>query len=423
MGARERGVLAAAGVVLVAATAAIGALDSPHRHVQAFLACYAIAFGAYLIAARVALRSRDTGRAALVLMFVFALAARATVIPARPDLSTDIYRYLWEGRVVLHGANPFAFAPSDTTLAPLRDDAFDLVNHKSLPTIYPPLAQGLFALSAWIHPNVTTLKIIFTVFDVATILLLVVLLRAHGRPSVHALVYAWSPLVIVETGHSGHVEAAGVFFLVLALVLWQRGRRVWAGVAFGGSFLVKYLALALAPWLARRRAIGALAAMAMVAVLGYLAFIDAGSRLIGSLRVYGDTWWFNGPPFIALSGVLGDGALARRLLAGIGVAFALVVAQRERDPLRYTYLVVGCALLLSPTVYPWYVVWMVPFLCVFPNRAWIAFTGFVALSNWVWVEYARTGAWTLGTGFLALEYLPFYALLLQGSLSKGARRA
>jgi alpha-1,6-mannosyltransferase len=423
MTARDRGVLAASGVALVVAAAAMGALDSPHRRIAAFLAVYAVAFGAYVVALRTVLRANPSGRAALWGMFVVAIAARAAVLPARPDLSTDIYRYLWEGRAILHGANPFVTAPSDTTLAAMRDETYDRVNHKSLPTIYPPLAQGLFAAAAWIRPNVATLKIIFTVFDVATIALLVLLLRSRGRPPTHALVYAWSPLVIVETAHSGHVDAAGVFLLALGLVLWQRGRRVGAGIAFGASLLVKYLAAALAPLFVRRGAVRALVAMGVTAALGYAWFFDAGPHLLGSLRVYGDTWWFNGPPFIALAGFLGDATVARRLLAGFGIAFVLVTARREHDPVRYLYLVTGCALLVSPTVYPWYLVWMVPLLCIYPNQAWIAFTGLVALSYAVWVEYDRSGAWRIPTWLLAAEYVPFYTFLAYGLWSQGTRRA
>ncbi len=423
MGARERGVLAASGVALVAAAAAMGALDSPHRHVPAFLALYAVAFGAYAVAVQNVVRANPSGRAALAAIFIVAIAARLAMLPAHPDLSTDIYRYLWEGRVILSGANPFVTAPSDTTLAAMRDETYDRLNHKSLPTIYPPLAQGLFAAAAWIRPNVTTLKIIFSLFDLATIVLLVLLLRARGRPPTYALVYAWNPLVMVETAHSGHVDAAGVFLLVLGLVLWQRGRRMAAGVAFGASLLVKYLAVALAPLFVRRGARRALATMGITAALGYAAFLDAGPHLLGSLRVYGGTWWFNGPPFMALAGFLGDATVARRLLAGFGVAFMLVAARRERDPVRYLYLVTGCALLVSPTVYPWYLIWMVPLLCIYPNQAWIAFTGLVALSYAVWVEYDRSGAWRVPTWLLAAEYVPFYAFLAHGLWPKGARRA
>jgi len=234
------------------------------------------------------------------------------------------------------------------------------------------------------------------------------------------LIFAWSPLVIVETGHSGHLDSLGVLLFVTALALWASGRRVWAGLALGGSFLSKYLAAIAVPWLARRRALAALAVMVAVIALAYLPFLGAGTRLVASLREYSANWWFNGPPFIALSGMFGEPALARRLLAGFGLAFAIAAAFRERDFVRYAYLTVGCGLLVTPTVYPWYVAWIVPLLCVFVNRAWIIFTGLVMLSYTVWGVYARSGAWLVPTWVLAIEYVPFYALLLLGL---GRRRA
>ena len=401
-----------AGCALVAAFAAIGATDDLHRRIPLFLSLYGAAFAAYAIAVRSVLRSPRATRRALIAMAMVAVAARVAVLPARPDLSTDAYRYVWEGRVVLHGANPFAVAPADSLLAALRDDDFDLINHRSLATIYPPLAQGLFAVGAWIAPNVIALKSIFTLFDLGTALLLLAFLRARGRPATHALVYAWSPLVILETGHSGHLDAAGVFFLVLGVTLLAGGKRAWGAITLGASFLVKYLAIALVPFFGKRGYRRVFPVMLVTVVVGYLPFLDAGDGLTGSLRTYGFDWSFNGPPFMALSALFGDAARARLVLVVLGGLFAVVAALLTRDLARYAFLVIGAAILLSPTVYPWYLVWLVPFLCVFPNRAWILFTGLVAISYWVWVEYDASGAWMVPNGLLMLEYVPFYGLLV-----------
>lgn len=420
--ARGRVVLAAAAVVLVAAFAAIGRVADLHRHIPLFLSLYALAFAGYLLGLRVAFRAPHPDRFALIVMLVAAVAARAAALPARPDLSSDIYRYAWEGRVLMHGVDPFVVAPADTSLAFLRDDDYPRINHKDFATIYPPLAQGIFLLGAHLHPGVRTLKVIFTVFDLATIGVLLLLLRRRGRPPTHALAYAWSPLVIVETAHSGHLDAAGVFFLVAGLALAARPARAAAFVAFGASILVKYLALALLPLFAVRRRWWGIALLAAVVAAGYLPFAGAGRHLFSSLQAYGHTWWFNGPPFMALSGLLADPVLARRLLMGAGVAFAIAVAFRERDLARGTFLIVACILLLSPTVYPWYLVWIVPLLCLYPSRAWIAFTGLVMISYAVWMRYDATGIWMIPNRLLALEYVPFYGILAWEGLGRPRRR-
>jgi hypothetical protein len=416
---RPRLVLFLAGCVLVAAFALIAAADDLHRRLPLLYALYGAAFAAYLAALAAAARAPG-GRAAVILMVAVAVAARVVLIPARPDLSTDVYRYAWEGRVVLDGANPFAVPPADSSLAHLRDDDFARINHRHMATIYPPLAQGVFALAAWIGPGVLALKSLFVLFDLATLAVLARLLRDRGRPPAHALVYAWSPLVILETGHSGHMDAVGVFGMMLGILLVTRRRMASGGAALAAAFLAKYLTVALLPYFIVRRHWRALAAAAVVAIAGYLPFLDAGPRLADSLRAYSGGWWFNGPPFMALAGLLGDPDAARRLLAGAGGAFAVAAAFRAKDLARFSFLVVGCSLLLAPTVYPWYLIWIVPLLCLYRSRAWIAFTGLVALSYQVWAVYDASGAWILPGWVLALEYLPFYGLLVwEGRRGRG----
>ncbi|MCI0452524.1 MAG: hypothetical protein L0Z51_09075, partial [Candidatus Latescibacteria bacterium] len=401
-------VLVVAGGALVACMLAIGLADDLHRRIPLFIALNGAAFVAYLIAVRAVLRSPSASRSALLAIAVVAVAARIALLPARPELSTDSYRYVWEGRVVLDGGNPFATPPADSSLTRLRDDDFDLINHRPLTTIYPPLAQALFALGVWIAPNVVALKSIFTVFDLGVVLVLIALLRARGRPATHALLYAWSPLVVVETAHSGHLDAAGAFFLVLGVTLLAAGRRMWGGAALGASFLVKYLAAAMVPLLLKRGYRVALPVLAATAAAGFLPFLDAGDGITRTLVTYGSEWSFNGPPFMALSVLLSEESRARFALMMLGAIIVLAAAVRERDVTRYAFIVIGAALLLSPTVYPWYLVWIVPFLCVYPNRAWLAFTGLIGFSYWVWVVYEATGAWMLPNWVLALEYVPFY---------------
>jgi len=417
---RERGLLAGSAVVLVASSIAIGILPEPHTRIPAFLLLYGAAFVAYLLAVGTVLRAKAVVAPAVVLV-VCALAHLA-MIPARPDLSPDIYRYAWEGRVFLHGHNPFLLAPDDSALVHLRDADFARVTHKDMATIYPPLAQGVFALAALIHPGPTMLKVFFSLFNLGTVLVLFRLLRRRGRPPAHALIFAWNPLVLVETGHSGHVDAMAAFFLVLALDLWESDRRVWSGVVMGASALVKYLAAAALPWLARRRLLAIAVVVVLVVVAGYVPFWSAGVHLFSSLRAYAGNWWFNGPPYLALSGFLGNQDLARRLLLAGGIAFTMAAAYRERDLARYLFLVIGCVLLVSPTVYPWYMMSIMPLVALFPHRAWIAFSALVMLSYGVWRVYNVSGVWVLPTWLMALEYVPFYVLLLVG-LAGATRRA
>lgn len=419
---RDRVVLAATAAVILASMVAIGRLPSPHSHIGTFLSLYAAGFAAYAVAARTVLRSTAHDSRLPILVFFVCVLSHACVIPARSDLSTDIYRYAWEGRVVLQGGNPFSAVPDDTAFVRLRDADYARVAYQNMPAIYPPLAQGAFALAALVHPGPAMLKVLFSLFNLGTVLVLFRMLRRRGRSAAQALLFAWNPLVIVETGYSGHVDAMAVFFIILALDLWESGRRAWSAVALGASVLVKYLALAMLPWLVRRRYVSLALLLIIVVVAGYVPFWKAGAALFTSLRVYTNTWYFNGAPFFALSSFLGNQDVARRLLLACGAAFVMVAAIRERDLTRLAYLAIGCALFLSPTMYPWYLLWVAPFFALFRSRAWIGFSALVMLSYSVWKFYGDTGAWMLPNWLLVLEYAPFYLLLLIG-LARTNRRA
>lgn len=402
----------AAGLALFVVFTALTLRPDLDRHVPVFLALYAAAFACYVAGIWIASTLPAT-RATLIVIVLVGIAARLVLIAAPPTLSTDMYRYQWEGRVVLSGDNPFALAPNDPSLEPLRDANFQNINHPHLETIYPPLAQGIFALGAMFPRSIIALKILFVCFDVGTVLLLMLLLRDRGLAPAKAIVYAWSPLAIFETAHSGHVDALGIFFLVAGLLFFERRRGLRTTLVLAMAFLAKFGSAILIPYfVARRRYIPWILTGLIFIVVAYLPFVGARGKLLSSLLVYSEEWQFNGFIYRAFEGLIGDPIVTRRVL-GVGLlVLVLGAAWRQRDLLRYTFVVVGAALLLAPTLYPWYVVWIVPFLCVYLNRAWLLFTGLVALSYWVWTSFPATGVWRLSPTILVLEYVPFYVLLV-----------
>jgi hypothetical protein len=416
MGARDRWLLGALGAVVLAVFVALAALDDLHHRVPLLLAVYALAFAAYAGAVWVIVTRGCCGRVVLATVLVVAASARLVLVPSTPVLSTDVYRYLWEGRAIDAGFNPFAHAPDDSELAHLRNADYEGVSHKHMETIYPPAAQAVFALAAALRPTVSMQKFFFVLFDLGAVLALFAWLRARGDDPARAVVYAWNPMVIFETGHSGHVDAVGVFFMVLGLWLVAgdgRLRRATAFVALALSFLAKYAAAVLVPFFARRRRyLPWLLLAAGVVVAGFLPFVGAGKKLWASLSTYSTQWRFNGLAFRAATAVWDDPVVVRWLLMAAAVVVAVVQAVRQKDAARYTFVTFGAVLLAVPTLYPWYVMWIVPLLCLFVNRAWILFTALVFVSYLVWPIYDRTGVWQLPAWALVLEYAPFLGLLV-----------
>lgn len=423
MGEKGRWILGGGGILLAALFGAISRIDGLVDRIGLFLALFALAFIVY-ISVLIAVRGSSAGgRGLLLYVFVIAVICRAVLVPTEPAMSTDIYRYLWEGRMIVHGFNPFAQPPDSPELAFLIDENYDGVSHKHMVTIYPPVSQAVFALAAWIRPDVRMQKALFVLFDLGTILLLVSFLKLRGIDPFACVIYAWNPLVIFETGHSGHLDPIGIFFLVLGLWLIARGRRLPGFLAMGVSFLAKYLAAVFVPYfLARKRYAVWAAVTVAVAVAGYLPFASAGSGLLSSFKVYSAEWQFNGLVFKLLKALVGDPRWTRWILTAILGAVVLRQSIKQDDVLRFAFVVVGTGLLLAPTLYPWYVMWIVPFLCFRPNRAWIIFTGLVFVSYWVWEIVSIEGKWELPWYLYVVEYAPFYGLLLfDGAKIHGTR--
>jgi alpha-1,6-mannosyltransferase len=318
-------------------------------------------------------RRRPTTRAAIVVVVLVAVALRLVfAFDGRPTLSDDIYRYVWDGRVQTHAINPYRHAPDDAALAELRDDEiWPFVNRASERTIYPPVAQGIFALSYVLHPDsVVWTKLFLIGVDIVAIGLLMALLARLGIPRERALLYAWHPLVVVEVGHSGHVDTVLVPLLLLAVHAAISRRRALAGVLVAGAALVKFYAAAVLPALVRRgdrRRLDFLTPLAFLAafVLAYLPFLGVGADVLGYLPGYLEEEGFSsGRRFYAVRRLDELGwptPPVEAYQAFIVVAFCLLALwswlrppARPRDVgTRALVLYVAFLVLVTPT-HPWY---------------------------------------------------------------------
>lgn len=315
------------------------------------------------------------------------LLVRLPLIPATPVLSDDINRYVWDGRVTASGVNPFRHGPLADELTPLRDAGWHRINHPELPTIYPPAAQAVFAAAAQIAPGVVGLKALFVLFDLGIALLIA---RSAGRGTGREWtlpLYWWHPLPIVEFAWSGHVDVVGLFLLVVAFVLAGSSapprsifRDAGAGAALAAAALVKFLALPAAPFVAGRRWKIVLPFLLVTAAALYLPFREPGVNSFGSLGTYMAKWRANDVLFglFLRPGTAADQDLrltqakflAAALLAGIAALVAILRVPRTRA----VTIVLGSAILLSPTIHPWYVAWLLPFVALSFSAPWFYVT-------------------------------------------------
>ena len=386
-----------------------------------YLADLAGAFALYALAGALVSRAPQecSSRAGMGILLGVALLVRLLLLPALPSLSTDIFRYLWDGKVSVHGANPYALPPSAPELAPLRGPTWARIDYLDERTAYPPAAQAVFALAARIHADdPLPLKSILVGADLAAILALIALLRRAGRPPALALLYAWNPLVISETALSGHMDVLAVAPFLLALLALQRGdaRGLWAGVLLlGVSLAAKPFAVVALPILARWRGVRVPALAVGVAVAAFLPYLDAGGHIMGGAQAMAGRFRNNGSLHEVcarlLEGHVGrPDALARRLLAALVIAATLWLARRPvtgtADLWRRLSQAFTVALLASPVVHPWYLLWLAPFHCLAPAATAVAFTARVILKH-----KPRRRPPTLDPRH-SQHYAPVYVLLL-----------
>ncbi|BCL82236.1 hypothetical protein ccbrp13_47010 [Ktedonobacteria bacterium brp13] len=213
----------------------------------------------------------------LGIIFGGALLFRILLLPLLPSLSGDVWRYLWDGRVIAHGYNPYLYAPADKTLLLLRDSVFAHADWHQLPSIYPPVAEFFFVLGYLIMPtNVLGIKALFVICDLGTCAALAFLLAHKKMDPRRMIIYAWCPLPIVEFALQGHVDAVAIFFTIVSVLCasksW-RGARIWTGIFLGLATLAKIYPIILLLVIVRPRDWSLLISCGLTIILGYLPFM------------------------------------------------------------------------------------------------------------------------------------------------------
>ena len=398
--------LFACGIALAGALAAASRIDA-RGEAGTFVTLMMVAAAAYVGALGVVSRGAPAGRRALGACLVLGVAVRAAVAGGAPLVSDDVYRYLWDGRVQQFGLSPYEAVPDDPALAGLHTAETRRIDPTSavLPSIYPPLAQRFFLAVTVLDDSVTAMVAAVVACDLLTLLVVRRWLAATGRSAWWTLAYAWHPLVILESAAGAHVDAVGT--LLVAVGAWSlvRRRSLAASLAIAGAVAVKFLPLVLLPLLWRRvRFRHAALASGAVALL-YLPFLEWGGTLpIGSLATYAAQWRFNGPLFRGLEPWIGvPGAVA----AAVGAGLAAAVLARRRlapdSPAAWAWPL-GTAVAFLPAVYPWYLVWMTPFLTARPVAPLAAWTLVAPLTYLVWTSHLAGRGWFVPGWVELVEY-------------------
>lgn len=385
-------------------------LGDLRQRIPEFLLCY---FAIFIIYGWTAVRLPFAStRSSFPLVIGFALLFRLVLFFSQPSLSDDIHRYLWEGYLQNQGVNPYEFAPQAPELEPLRNDSWLRVNNKDASAIYPPVLQIVHAVGFMLFRSVWGLKLLFLSSEVALIWVLLRLLSLYGRHRGDIIFYAWNPLVVVEIAGSGHHDVSVVTLLLAAALFTLTAQRGKALLALAGAILCKLYPVASLPFFLKRLPWRHLVWLPLILIAGYLPYASAGRRLFSALLYYRGKWRFNGFLFLRLSEHLNDDRLVEGLmLLALGVVIGVCLSLKL-DLLAQLYWTTGAVLLCAPTLFPWYLIWLAPFLCFFPNPAWLLLTALSPISYYVLIEWWTLGLWRQSDLFIGLQYYPFFGLLV-----------
>jgi hypothetical protein len=369
-----------------------------------FLIPLAVAGVAYLLAIREFLSTPNFPKR--VIVFGLALAAVWHVLFLRtpPGFDDDIHRYVWDGRVQRLGYDPYIVVPSDPSLAGLHTSETRTLNNPDLSSPYPAGAQLFFRAVTAIHESLFALKMAFVICDLAIVFVLLDVLRCTRQGAHLVLAFAWNPLVAVEVAGSGHIDIVGALLLLVSSAALVRRWHAVAATAFGLAVAVKLLPIVLLPLYWKRVRIRD-AALAVVTVgLLYMPFLNHGRFPIGSLGTYVLKWRFNGPLFVTLERVTTPQiATALALLAGVLMAIWMRRRSVEWSPDAFAWPM-AASLLFAPVVYPWYLLWLLPFIRSTVTLPIIIWTVSIIPTYYVWRLRTLGRPWSVPAWIILLEY-------------------
>jgi len=333
----------------------------------------------------------------------------------------DVFRYIWEGYIQNLGFNPYVFAPTHPALADIaRGEIYQIwqqITHPDFSAAYPPLILLLFRLLAGVSPEPFFFKIVMVGFDIGVIIVLMLMISHLSLNPSRLILYAFNPLVLLYIAGEGHMDVIQLFFLCMSLYLVLCKKHHFSGFLILGLAVVsKYFALLAWPFLVSAE--NRLKNFAvLIPLILYIPYMDAGSGLFQSLGQFVNNYHYNDSMAMLIRFLFDDlHLLATTILLMAGLTWIYLFVHNK---LRSVYLALGCLLLFLPTLHPWYLVLIAPFLVFFPSRAWLYLQAAVVLTFPVIAVEVQTGIFQEIFWLKWFEYTPFYALLIWGLIRDG----
>lgn len=389
-------------ILLVALT--ICSRDFGRRGEPSFFVPLSVAGVAYLLAIRELFSTPEFPKRLIVFGLALSAFWHLQFLRMPPGLDDDIHRYVWDGRVQRLGYNPYIVVPSDPALAGLHTADTRSLNNPEVPSPYPAGAQLFFRAVTSIHESLFAMKVAFVLCDFAIAFLLLDFFRRTGQAEHWVLAFAWNPLLAMEVAGSGHVDILGALLLLVSAAALVRRWRTLAALSFALAVAVKFLPIVLLPLYWKRVRIRDAALAGFVFGLLYLPFLNHGHIPVGSLGTYVQRFRFNDPVFATL-----ERMAPPQLLAALAVLVGFLAAiwmrrnsaEHSLDAFAWP---MAASLFCAPVVYPWYLLWLLPFLRSISAVPLLVWTLSIIPTYYVWHLRIVGQQWLVPDRIMLLEY-------------------
>lgn len=376
-----------------------------------------ILLSALFIILIILIRKIEVSKKVLTLIIFAGIIFRIILIPTTPIASDDVYRYLWDGKVQANGINPYTYAPNDEALKHLHSELLpEKVNFPHLKTIYPPYSQWIFLLAYLIAgESVLGIKILLLISEIFTILLIYLTLKNFRLNEKYVLVYALSPLPILQFFIDAHVDGFGITLFALFFYFLSQNKLLYSYFAIGLSITSKLITLMVYPFLLKGRSIKNFLALIIVptvtVALVYLPYSINGFPF-ESLFIFAQKWYSNGAVFTLFQKIFNDNYLSRIFSMSLFFLSFIWLYFSKKDFIDKAYLIFILFFIFSPVVHPWYLTWLAFLTAINFRWSGIAFISTISIANIYALNYILNKKWEMNDWFLLLEYLPVVILLL-----------
>lgn len=350
---------------------------------------------------------------AMIFVFIFKLLA----LQIEPVGSDDYYRYLWDGKVLVNGINPFQFPPNSESLNHLHSSILPTeVTYPNIKTIYFPLSQAAFALAYLIGgETVWGLKFILLFFDILLTAGLFLIFKKRKLDYKFILIYVLNPLIFYQFFVDAHIDLLGIYFFLFSIYFLD-DRKIVSSIFLGASLMVKPTFIIALPILFfyEKGIFSKINRLIIPLILLAVSFIpfSLSANPFDTLMNYSRHWSFNGAVFNLFANFVNDTFTIRIILLILFFLLYFLLLRYSKNVISSFYYSLMFFLLLSPVIHPWYAAWLIVLLVIYPKFSGVTFVSLISLTFYTVMIYQAEGDWNEYPLIIFLEYIPVIVLLV-----------